>query len=71
MTRTRMVCAVVRMLTAPQHITAAVYCYHYRHSKEDDDGLGRTVQLAIVGRPNVGKSSMLNAILDEDRYCNR
>jgi predicted GTPase len=56
--------------------TSCLFTYHntlllqlplYRHSKEDDGGLGRTVQLAIVGRPNVGKSSMLNAILDEDR----
>lgn len=32
---------------------------------EEDDGL--PMQLAIVGRPNVGKSTLINKILDEDR----
>ncbi|MCC3860001.1 ribosome biogenesis GTPase Der [Pseudemcibacter aquimaris] len=32
---------------------------------EQDDGL--PMQLAIVGRPNVGKSTLINKILDEDR----
>ena len=40
---------------------------HYEAEEEDEDSPGAPLKLAIVGRPNAGKSTLVNRMLGEDR----
>ncbi len=42
-------------------------CERFPHEIEEEDGADKPVEIAVVGKPNVGKSSLVNRILGQER----